>query len=183
MNPTRRNTGRIRCSRSILTMRLGTDRFPRRFWSAFRAIQKDLPAEWPPHAAVQPPAKSNQRGSQGRELCADGRNRTAATVASKIFSTKISPDSVFGDKLMQMTDSGRNGLLSSDLHDCVAKTATFSDDDDELRRNPTAVWVELNLSIHKEQGSSDMKAISFSGMPQITRTGSTSTTASPLKPE
>ena len=89
----------------------------------------------------------------------EDRNRAVATVASKIFSTKISPDSVFGEKLMRMTDSGRDDLLSSDLHDRVAKIVTFSDDDDELHRDPIAVWVELNLSIHKEQGSSDMNYI------------------------
>ena len=38
-------------------------------------MQKDIPAKWPSHAAVQPPGESNKRGSQKRELCSDDRNR------------------------------------------------------------------------------------------------------------
>ena len=86
---------------------------------------------------------------------AEDRNRAVADVASKIFSTKISPDSVFGEKLMRVTDSSRDDVLSPDLHKRVAGIVTFSDDDNDLKKDPIAVWVELNLSLCRDPDAAD----------------------------
>jgi hypothetical protein len=76
------------------------------------------------------------------------RNRTVASVASKLFGTPITEHDVIGETLERVTDPSRDAdsvrsFLASSLGRDAFEWASF----DEFRVDPLAIWVELNLGI------------------------------------
>ncbi len=78
----------------------------------------------------------------------DDRNRTVAAVASKLFGTRITEHDVIGETLERVTDPAKGieavrPLLKSQLSKDVFSWGSFA----EFRKDPLAIWVELNLGV------------------------------------
>lgn len=78
----------------------------------------------------------------------DDRNRTVAAVASKLFGTRITEHDVIGETLERVTDPSKGieavrPLLKSQLSKDTFSWSSFA----EFRKDPLAIWVELNLGI------------------------------------
>src|SRR5690606_7748481 len=76
------------------------------------------------------------------------RNKTVAAVASKLFGTQITEFDVIGETLERVTDSTKdvNGIRRH-LQSALSRTTFNWSNFEEFRKDPLAIWVELNLGI------------------------------------
>jgi len=76
------------------------------------------------------------------------RNRTVAEVASKLFGAAISEHDVIGETLERVTDPLKDvAAVAAELPSAIKRQSHQWADFDEFRRDPLAIWVELNLGI------------------------------------
>ena len=84
----------------------------------------------------------------------DEDQRTAvAQTASVLFGTEFKPDNVITETLKRVTDPTVDMNLGTLLKARMSDDSPFSSDYDILRRDPLAVWVELNLSLDGSSGT------------------------------
>ncbi|HBA85730.1 MAG TPA: DEAD/DEAH box helicase [Verrucomicrobia bacterium] len=79
---------------------------------------------------------------------AEDQQRTVAAVASKLFGTTITEHEVIGETLERVTNSelGLQDILPL-LPERMVKNAHIWSSFDDFKRDPLAIWVELNLGI------------------------------------
>jgi Lhr-like helicase len=83
--------------------------------------------------------------SEGGEV---ERAAAVASVASRLFGTKISADAVIGESLTRATDPGlKVANLGEQLVAAVDADVPASLDDQALRTHPLAVWIELEIGL------------------------------------
>lgn len=76
------------------------------------------------------------------------RNKTVAAVASKLFGTLITEHDVIGETLERVTDPLKDVAAIRSQLTAELNKPTFSwSDFDAFRKDPLAIWVELNLGI------------------------------------
>ncbi|MEO6098591.1 MAG: DEAD/DEAH box helicase [Fibrobacteria bacterium] len=76
------------------------------------------------------------------------RNRTVARVATKLFGTSITEDDVIGETLQRITDPSLDvAFIKPRLKEAVQRTTFQWPDFESFRKDPLAVWTELNLGI------------------------------------
>ena len=96
----------------------------------------------------RPPVCIGTSATMANEGKDEERASAVASVASRIFGTEISPSAVVYESLQRATDPS---LKSAAIVDPVGKAidaklpATMKDD--ELRRHPLAVWIELEIGL------------------------------------
>lgn len=78
----------------------------------------------------------------------EDRQRTVANVASKLFGATITEHAIIGETLERVTDSSLDlAAVKPQLAACVTRAKHIWKTFEEFRRDPLAVWVELNLGI------------------------------------
>lgn len=84
---------------------------------------------------------------------AEGEKKVAvAAVASRLFGTPIGPDAVIDESLKRATDeTKKSASLGTVLTDAIDTDVPDSLSDDELRRHPLAIWIELELGLKDGQ--------------------------------
>lgn len=76
------------------------------------------------------------------------RNRTVAEVASKLFGASISEHDVIGETLERVTDPLKDvSAIAAELAVAIQRETHQWSDFEAFRRDPLAIWVELNLGI------------------------------------
>lgn len=76
------------------------------------------------------------------------RNKTVAAVASKLFGAEISEHDVIGETLERVTDPSKDvAAIRSQLKAELEKEVCTWQDFEDFRKDPLAIWVELNLGI------------------------------------
>lgn len=76
------------------------------------------------------------------------RNKTVAAVASKLFGTRITENDVIGETLERVTDPSKDvAAISAQLKAELGRGTFFWTDFAAFRKDPLAIWVELNLGI------------------------------------
>ena len=76
------------------------------------------------------------------------RNRTVAEVASKLFGAAITEHDVIGETLERVTDPLKDvAAIAAELPSAIQRESHQWADFDAFRRDPLAIWVELNLGI------------------------------------
>ena len=89
----------------------------------------------------------------------DDRQRAVADVAAKLFGTAVTPNDIIEETLERVTDAAINlEDVQSRLAHCVQASAFSWPDFDAFRRDPMAIWVELNLGIDMSNLSSPSRA-------------------------
>ena len=80
----------------------------------------------------------------------EDRNKTVADVSTKLFGARpaITSHEVIGETLERVTDTTKDvSAIRQSLPTVLAKTAFEWNDFEEFKRDPLAIWVELNLGI------------------------------------
>ncbi|MEX1214724.1 DEAD/DEAH box helicase [Saccharospirillum sp.] len=87
------------------------------------------------------------------------RNKTVASVASKLFGTPISEHDVIGETLERVTDPSKDvASIRGKLNDVLNKPQFGWSDFAAFRQDPLAIWVELNLGIELSEHEAPRRA-------------------------
>jgi len=87
------------------------------------------------------------------------RNRTVSEVASRLFGTTITENDVIGETLERVTDPLKDvAAIAAELPAAIQRDCHQWSDFDAFRRDPLAVWVELNLGIELPDNEAPRRA-------------------------
>lgn len=87
------------------------------------------------------------------------RNKTVASVASKLFGTSISEHDVIGETLERVTDPSKDvAAIRAQLKAELGKDVFSWPDFAAFRADPLAIWVELNLGIELSKNEAPRRA-------------------------
>jgi hypothetical protein len=80
------------------------------------------------------------------------RAQVVATVASRLFGTKITPDAVIGESLERCTDPAlKPATLKAALVSAINSELPSNLSDEALYRHPLAIWTELEVGLEDGQ--------------------------------
>lgn len=97
--------------------------------------------------------------SEGSE---ESRAAAVATVASRLFGTKIGPDAVIDESLRRATDDDlKPERIRPQLVEALSAPLPEALTDEVLRRHPLAVWAELRIGLHDGQTLTRRKPTPF----------------------
>lgn len=87
------------------------------------------------------------------------RNKTVATVASKLFGAMITEHDVISETLERVTDPSRDvAAIRGRLKAQLEQEAFVWNDFESFRTDPLAIWVELNLGIELSEHEAPRRA-------------------------
>ena len=82
----------------------------------------------------------------------DSQSKEVARVAKTIFGKEFHPKQIVGETLTESLDCSEGSLSKEALKSAVTATIDPEADEDDLRKNPVAVWLEKNIALEKKGG-------------------------------